>query len=242
MIILLMMSSLFLYSKETPSPEVIANTISNYWMNSEFDSLKGYITNLYNSNTNYVPAIMSSIIYDRIVIYNEEGVKNKLNYLKQDLSKNSANYNDLYIGSIQFIERETHELVRLTEKSEKKGIKCISNLTDPLFINSNLKDMRKDTGDLLPLYFQLLYLMPSNHIENTTLYTAKDITEKSRTYTTPSNFTPTQATNGITDQIIPKEKLYFGVTKRNLLSALMIGGGGALFVMTLLYAFWPRQK
>jgi len=41
---------------------------------------------------------------------------------------------------------------------------------------------------------------------------------------------------------VTDEKLYFGVTKRNLLSALMIAGGGALLVMTLLYAFWPRQK
>ncbi|MDZ4742028.1 MAG: hypothetical protein SGI98_01250, partial [Verrucomicrobiota bacterium] len=40
----------------------------------------------------------------------------------------------------------------------------------------------------------------------------------------------------------PTSDLIFGVTKRNLLSALMIAGGGALLVMTLLYAFWPRQK
>jgi len=40
----------------------------------------------------------------------------------------------------------------------------------------------------------------------------------------------------------PPVDLIFGVTKRNLLSALMIAGGGALLVMTLLYAFWPRQK
>jgi len=40
----------------------------------------------------------------------------------------------------------------------------------------------------------------------------------------------------------PTSDLIFGLTKRNLLSALMIAGGGALLVMTLLYAFWPRQK
>ena len=33
-----------------------------------------------------------------------------------------------------------------------------------------------------------------------------------------------------------------GLSKRNWLSVLMISGGVALLVMTLLYAFWPREK
>jgi len=55
-------------------------------------------------------------------------------------------------------------------------------------------------------------------------------------------------TNAIAPKIIDSKlskanpNLIHGLTKRNLLSALMIAGGGALLVMTLLYAFWPRQK
>jgi len=55
----------------------------------------------------------------------------------------------------------------------------------------------------------------------------------------PTNTTKDRFSTAITE---PTSDLIFGVTKRNLLSALMIAGGGALLVMTLLYAFWPRQK
>ncbi len=40
----------------------------------------------------------------------------------------------------------------------------------------------------------------------------------------------------------PSQILILGLTKRNWLSVLMIAGGGAILVMTLLYAFWPREK
>jgi len=61
---------------------------------------------------------------------------------------------------------------------------------------------------------------------------------------------PATMTNLTSEKITPphiivepeKQEEVYGLTKRNWLSALMIAGGGALLVMTLLYAFWPRQK
>ena len=40
-----------------PTPQDVANTVSNYWINQEFSNLTSYVTNLYVSYSNYFPAI-----------------------------------------------------------------------------------------------------------------------------------------------------------------------------------------
>lgn len=53
-----------------PSPEDVANTVSNLWVSENLNQLESYITNLYASSSNYVPAILASAFYDSVFLGN----------------------------------------------------------------------------------------------------------------------------------------------------------------------------
>lgn len=61
-----------------PSPEDVANTVSNLWMSEEFAQLEDYITNLYTSSSNYIPALLAASFRDSIYLGKLSDSTNKL--------------------------------------------------------------------------------------------------------------------------------------------------------------------
>lgn len=41
---------------QKPPPAEVANTVSNLWISQDFTGLTAYVTNLYATSSNYVPA------------------------------------------------------------------------------------------------------------------------------------------------------------------------------------------
>ncbi len=57
-----------LFAQEPPTPSEVANTVSNLWISQDFTGLNSYVTNLYASTSNYVPAILASVFHDSIYL------------------------------------------------------------------------------------------------------------------------------------------------------------------------------
>ena len=49
-----------------PSPSEVANEVNSKWLSRDFNDLDYYITTLYSSFPNYIPAILASSFHDFI--------------------------------------------------------------------------------------------------------------------------------------------------------------------------------
>lgn len=85
-----------LFAQEPPPPQEVANTISNYWMGSNFTSLGSYITNLYTSYSNYVPAILAGSFYDVVYQGKLSDATNKLYRVQALVTSSPTSFTDLF--------------------------------------------------------------------------------------------------------------------------------------------------
>jgi len=53
-----------LQAQMPPSPVEVANTVSNLWMKRDFTGMSFFVTNIYMTHSNYVPAIMAASFHD----------------------------------------------------------------------------------------------------------------------------------------------------------------------------------
>ena len=81
-----------LRAQEPPTPQEVANIISNYWVNQNFTNMNSYITNLYASYSNYMPAILSASFHDYIFLGKLTDATNKLCRVQQAINSNPSNF------------------------------------------------------------------------------------------------------------------------------------------------------
>lgn len=75
-----------------PTPEEVANTVSNLWSSQEFDQLGSYITNLYASFTNYVPSLLAASFHDSTYLGMLSGSTAKLARVASAVNANTNDY------------------------------------------------------------------------------------------------------------------------------------------------------
>jgi len=75
-----------------PSPETVANTTSSLWMQADFDGLNIFVTNLYQSHSNYVPAILAASFHDVIFRGQLNDASNKLSRVRGAVLSSPGSY------------------------------------------------------------------------------------------------------------------------------------------------------
>lgn len=65
---LLLYASTNTMAQEPPKPSEVANSVSNLWIGQDFSGMSTYVTNLYNTCSNYVPAILTASFYDGVYL------------------------------------------------------------------------------------------------------------------------------------------------------------------------------
>ena len=113
LIILLKIMITDLYAQEPPTPLEIANTISNYWTGSNFNALGSYITNLYASYSNYVPAILADSFYDVVYQGKLSEATNKLYRVQALVSSSPGSYSNLFKNMLSGLIDDVSEEITL---------------------------------------------------------------------------------------------------------------------------------
>jgi len=234
-----------------PTSQEIGNTVSNLWIKSELEKLGNYIVELYKNNPNYLPAILASSFYDKIYKGDIVSHHKKL-YLINDITEKNEilNTNTAFIGLFSSI-------IMIDNSTLKHHINMgISNFQTQTSGENNSLKIRDIMGDTLPPDLLILFLTPevyiefdSNKVKKSGQLLAKASTDHKINILSTGSFNNELSANVQYSIKSPTSILepdatneINGLTKRNWLSVLMIAGGGALLVMTLLYAFWPQQK
>jgi hypothetical protein len=91
-VILCFIAQTSLNAQEPPTPQEVANTVSNYWIGQDFTNLSSYVTNLYVTHSNYFPAILAASFHDYIFFGKLADATNKLNRVQQVVNSNPSNF------------------------------------------------------------------------------------------------------------------------------------------------------
>ena len=90
---LLFLGSTQICFSEPPSAEIVGTTVTNLWLQEQFDDLENYIVPLYNSNPRYVPAIMAKAFYVQTYNANLNAAKELMFLIVCDMEKSDEEYN-----------------------------------------------------------------------------------------------------------------------------------------------------
>ena len=146
------------YSDDPPVPSIVANTISNYWAGSQLDELGTYITNLYTSYSNYVPAVLAKSFYDGIYLGDLAEEKAKLEEVQTFVNSNADSIDDDFEELLQ-------ELIAMLSE-EINMHQSMGTSEDTLKSNASPANARSSWGDriLPPVY--ILFYAPAITITN----------------------------------------------------------------------------
>lgn len=101
------------YADDPPSPSEVANTVSNLWIGSDFNGLGSYITNLYASHSNYVPAILAASFYDVVYRGHLPEASNKLHRVQTLVSSSPGSFSDLFKDLLSGLSDDVSEEISL---------------------------------------------------------------------------------------------------------------------------------
>jgi hypothetical protein len=87
-----------------PSPNEIASQVSSKWLARDFNDLDSYITNLYSSYPNYIPAILASCFQDFVYKGHLSDAMQKFNQVKQWVEQNPGVVSEDFITQMYIIE------------------------------------------------------------------------------------------------------------------------------------------
>ena len=106
MIYTLICGEIVTYADDPPVPVNIANTVSNLWISSDFGALASYITNLYTTHSNYVPAILAASFYDAVFQGRLAESSNKLYRIQSAISFSPESYDVLFKNMLSSLRDE----------------------------------------------------------------------------------------------------------------------------------------
>jgi len=87
-----------------PSPSGVSSMVNSKWQASEFSELETYITNLYSSFPDYIPAKLASIFHDVVYEGHLSDAMQKANQVKQWVEQNPEGISDDFNWWFEIIE------------------------------------------------------------------------------------------------------------------------------------------
>ena len=157
--VLLTLNISSVFAVDPPSAGDVANTVSNFWIKSQMDSMGSYITNLYSSYSNYVPAVLAKSFHDEIYLGNLEDATGRLNRVKnfmESSGQGSEVFNDMLDTCITFITEELE-----THRAAGRTLSDLQSNASPSTVRSACNN------SFLPSEIHLLFEAPSITITNT---------------------------------------------------------------------------
>ncbi|MEJ2647231.1 MAG: DUF2341 domain-containing protein [Sedimentisphaerales bacterium] len=91
-------------TENPPSPSEVANTVNNKWLSRDFNDLDTYITNLYSSFPDFIPAILASSFQDYVYKGHLSDAMQKFNQVKQWVEQNPGVVSEDFITQMYLIE------------------------------------------------------------------------------------------------------------------------------------------
>jgi hypothetical protein len=91
-------------TEHPPLPSEVANTVNSKWLARDFNDLDSYITNLYSSFPNYIPAILASSFHDFIYEGHLSDAMQKFNQVKQWVEQNPGVVSEDFISQMFVLE------------------------------------------------------------------------------------------------------------------------------------------
>lgn len=98
---------------QEPPPSEVANTVSNLWISQDFSGLNSYITNLYTTASNYVPAILASVFHDSIYLGKLSQATNKIARVQGCVANNPQGFTLEFKDLLSELQSETQREVDL---------------------------------------------------------------------------------------------------------------------------------
>jgi len=106
-----------LLANDPPTAQEVATTVSNLWIAQEFVELESYVTNLYATYSNYVPAILASVFHDSIYLGKLSSAANKLARVQAAVDRDpegfTAEFKDFLTELISETQRESDMHTRM---------------------------------------------------------------------------------------------------------------------------------
>ena len=142
-------------AQEPPTPSEVANSVSNLWIGQDFSGLNSYVTNLYATYSNYVPAILAASFHDGIYLGKMSQATSKLARVQGCITNNpqgfSVEFKDL-LGELQ------SEMKREIDLHVRMG-------TSPQTLESNASPqiVRSTWGTELLPQINILYYTPATN-------------------------------------------------------------------------------
>ena len=138
-----------------PSPETVANTTSNLWMQADFDGLSLFVTNLYQEYSNYVPAILAASFQDVVFCGRLDDASNKLHRVRDAVAANPGDYSSAFIS---VLEGWWGDLLGEMAAHESMG-------TTAAQLGSNAAPVAvRGLSDVLGLDIQILFWAPATNV------------------------------------------------------------------------------
>ena len=142
-------------SAQEPPPSEVANTVSNLWMSQDFTGLNSYITNLYATASNYVPAILASVFHDSIYLGKLPQATNKLARVQGCVTNNPQGFTVEFKDLLGELQSETKREVELHDRMG----------TSPTALESNAspQTVRSTWGTTLLPQINILFYAPNTN-------------------------------------------------------------------------------
>jgi len=155
-LICLFLISCSVWAQNPPEPLEIANTVSNLWIGQNFSGMNTYVTNLYNTYSNYMPAILAASFHDGVYLGKMSQAFDKLARVQGCVTNNPQNFT---IEFRDLLDELRSELRREIDLHDRMG-------TSPqaLEANASPQTIRSLWGaELLPEIF-ILYYTPATNV------------------------------------------------------------------------------
>ncbi len=143
-------------AQEPPTPLEVANSVSNLWIGQNFSGMNTYVTNLYNTYSNYMPAILAASFHDGVYLGKMSQAFDKLARVQGCVTNNPQNFT---IEFRDLLNELRSELRREIDLHDRMG-------TSPqaLEANASPQTIRSLWGaELLPEIF-ILYYTPATNV------------------------------------------------------------------------------
>lgn len=144
-----------LNAQEPPTPQEVANTVSNLWVGEDLAGLNSYVTNLYVGHSDYVPAILASSFHDSIYLGKFSQSTNKLARVNAVITNNPAGFTTEFKDFLAELRSETKREIDLHAR--------MGTSPDALQSNASPSTVRSVWGTTLLPQINILFYAPATN-------------------------------------------------------------------------------
>ncbi|MGI6495053.1 MAG: hypothetical protein ACOX5G_03015 [Kiritimatiellia bacterium] len=143
-------------AQKPPEPIEVANSVSNLWMAQDFSGMSTYVSNLYNTCSNYVPAILAASFHDGVYLGKLSQAFDKLARVRGCVTNNPQSF------TVEF-----RDLLGELQSETKREIDLHARMgTSPQALESNAspQTVRSLWGTELLPEINILYYAPATNV------------------------------------------------------------------------------